>query len=76
MNRQRRKEIENLAAQIEGARAGCEQVQGDEQEYVDNMPESFQNGAKGERAQAAADALEEAVQALEEAKEALERAME
>jgi methyl-accepting chemotaxis protein len=39
-------------------------LQGEEQDYLDAMPESLQNGEKGEKAQAAIDALGEAMDAL------------
>ncbi len=45
--------------------AGLEDVGGDEQEKFDNMPESLQNGANGERIQEAISALEDAISALE-----------
>lgn len=74
MNAERRKQIEALAAkaadlanEISMLKADVDTVRDEEQEYYDNMPESFQNGDKGEKAQAAISALEEAVSALEDA---------
>lgn len=67
MNAARRKEITAAVANLEEARAAfeaardmVEQIKSDEEEYLANMPESLQGGEKGERAQAAIDALEEA----------------
>ncbi|WP_140427035.1 hypothetical protein [Ensifer aridi] len=53
-----------------------ESLMSDEQDYYDNMPESFQNGEKGERAQSAIDALQEAYDSCETAFDALGTAVE
>lgn len=74
MNNQRRKEINKAVGLIEEAKAILGQAQEEEQEYYDNMPESFQNGEKGERASATADNLQSAVDSLEEALSAVEEA--
>lgn len=74
MNNQRRKDIAKAAALIEDAKSILEDALAEEQEYLDNMPESFQNGEKGELAQAAIDALDEAGQHLDDAISAIETA--
>ncbi|TRB00441.1 MULTISPECIES: hypothetical protein [Rhizobium/Agrobacterium group] len=66
MNKERRKEIARAAAMIDEAKAILETCRDEEQEYYDNMPESFQDGEKGSTAQEAIDALEEAVSSLED----------
>ncbi len=66
MNKERRKEINQIIAELEDLKSRIESVLEEEQEYLDNMPESFQDGEKGEKAQAAIDALEYAVQSIEE----------
>lgn len=66
MNNARRKEINTLIAELEEIKSRIESVLEEEQEYLDNMPESFQYGEKGEKAQSAIDALEYAVQSIEE----------
>lgn len=73
MNKERRKEIEAIRAEldkaqaiIDGARERLDTVKDEEQEYYDNMPESLQSGEKGERASVAVDALENAFNSLEE----------
>lgn len=66
MNKQRRKEIARAQALIAEARSILETCQSDEQDYYDNMPEAFQNGEKGEKAQSYADRLQEFVDSLEE----------
>ncbi len=48
----------------------AEAIRDDEQEYLDNMPESLQGGEKGDMAQSAIDALETAMGKLEDASSA------
>lgn len=73
MNNARRKEIDAIRTQLEAAQsvlneiaAALEGIRDDEQCYLDDMPESIQSGDKGDRAQAAIDALDEATGAIEE----------
>lgn len=73
MNNTRRKQIAALAQRLSGAIAGLEDIRSDiemvkeeEQEYLENMPESMQDGDKGMNAQAAIDYLEQAYDALSE----------
>lgn len=82
MNAERRKaldtlisDIQGVVAQIEEFKSSLEDPMGEEQEYYDNMPEGFQNGEKGEKAQAAVSAMEEADGKLDEAVSALEEAI-
>lgn len=64
MNVLRRRKIADLKAQLEGISSEIETLQAEEQEYFDAMPESLQGGEKGQRAQAAAEALESAFDGL------------
>jgi phage host-nuclease inhibitor protein Gam len=50
---------------LEEVKGEIETIRDAEQEYYDNMPESFQSGEKGERTQEAIDALESAISDLE-----------
>lgn len=68
MNKKRRSEIARATALIEQAWLILETCRDEEQDYYDNMPESFQDGEKDEAAQTAIDALDEAVSSLEEMK--------
>lgn len=65
MNAARRLEIGRGATLIAEAIEILTSARDDEQDYLDNMPESLQGGEKGELAQAAIDALDEAIDALE-----------
>jgi len=74
MNNQRRKQIEEIAKDLEALAERIEDVMNDEQNYFDAMPESFQSGTKGEAAEQALYALEGAKDAIENAKDNLEEA--
>ncbi len=76
MNKDRRAAIAKLADELEGIRSQIEDLQNEEQEYYDNMPESFQSGDKGQAAEAAAEALSSAVDSVQDAISSLESAQE
>lgn len=73
MNNERRKALTALADKLENEIAGLldelrselETLRDEEQDYYDNMPESFQNSDRGERASAAVDALTNAIDDME-----------
>lgn len=72
MNKERRKEIAGIIADIEALhgtiddlRERVESVRDEEQEFFDNMPESLQQGERGQVAEAAVSALDDALSALE-----------
>ena len=74
MNSNRRKEIDRIMERIDSLIADLSDikdsigaVRDEEQEALDNLPESMQEGERGERAQAAIDALEEALNGMDEA---------
>jgi len=76
MNNARRKELSALISEIEDVRSRLETVKEEEQEAYDNLPESLQDGERGEQMQAAIDAMENAdsllddlIGSIEEAKE-------
>lgn len=72
MNNERRKQVEGIKARIaamvaeaENIKNDAEAIRDDEQEYRDNMPESFADGEKGEKSEAAIEALDQVIQDLE-----------
>ncbi len=72
MNKDRRKAIAALVTELEALQGKLGDVRDqidtlgeEEQDYYDNMPESFQNGEKGSAAEAARDALQNAYDELE-----------
>ena len=60
MNKERRKRLGEAVDLLEQAKSIVEECKDEEQEYHDNIPESFQNGEKGETAQQNVDNLETA----------------
>ncbi len=73
MNNARRKQIESLIARAEELRGMAESLKGEiepvkdeEEDYKNNMPESLQDSDKGQKADAAIEALEEAINQCEE----------
>lgn len=73
MNKQRRTQLTALAealreleSQAEDIKVQLEELKSEEQDYKDNMPEAFQQSEKGERADAAIEALESADGNLED----------
>lgn len=79
MNKQRRKDLDAIAAryrdliaklgdvgaQFESLKGDLESLRDEEQEYLDGMPESFQDGEKGDKAREAIDGMENAVALIE-----------
>lgn len=76
MNNTCRKEIDKLTAQIEEIKEAIEALRDEEQEAFDNMPESLQDGERGERMQSAVEALEYAADDLQECLDHLSEATE
>ena len=67
MNNKRRSEIKAIALQLEELRDKVEDLQREEQDAFDAMPESLQGGDRGDTSQAAADMLGEAYSSIDEA---------
>lgn len=73
MNKQRRKDIDKAREEygdamglFASAKEILETAMEEEQEYVDNMPESLQDGEKGDAARENIDCLEEAIGELDD----------
>lgn len=72
MNNDRRKALKTLAEQVRelsgtlaDIKSALEELKGEEEEYKENMPESFKDGDKGQAADAAIDAMDSAVNGLD-----------
>lgn len=76
MNNDRRKRIEKVQEQIEGLLAEIEELRDEEQEALENLPESLQETERGERMQTAVDALDEAYTNLDSVNDSLNEALE
>ena len=76
MNKDRRDRIAKIKEALEDLRGQIENLQSEEQEAFDNMPESLQQSERGQASEAAADALQSAYDAADEAITNLETASE
>ncbi|MER9706050.1 hypothetical protein NKJ10_17645 [Mesorhizobium sp. M0204] len=65
MNNARRTAIAALADRIGEIKAELETLRDEENDYFDNMPESFQCGDKGQVAEAAVASMDDALSELE-----------
>ena len=65
MNKQRRRAILSVIDQLGNISQEVNDIQCEEQEYYDNMPESLQSSEAGERAEEVSVILEEAVDYIE-----------
>jgi predicted nucleic acid-binding Zn-ribbon protein len=85
MNKERRKELEDIVAKLadaktdlqatlEDAKEALQSVQADEQSYFDNMPESFQQADKGQAAENAIAEMQAAIDELETVIESINNA--
>ena len=66
MNKQRRKQLEDVVAHIDQAKVLLEYIINDEQEAYDNMPESLQESERGEQMSEYIDTMQEAFDGLDE----------
>ena len=76
MNKARRKALDEVIPKIGEAKELLENLQAEEEEYRDNMPENLQGSERYEAADAAVDNMSSAVDALDEAISSIESAQE
>lgn len=74
MNKDRRKALDAIRAEIEEMKTRIEVLKEEEDDYYQNMPESFQQGDKGQAAEIAIENIESAIDSIDEAINALEEA--
>ena len=74
MNKARRTRINEIIDSLNQLKEEINIIMGEEQEALDNMPESFQEGERGEAMQDAIDNLSSAMDSVEEAVDSLEEA--
>lgn len=75
MNQDRRKRLEKIQGLIDDAIAQLEEIREEEQEAFDNMPESFQDGERGETMQEHISNMEDAESSLDDARSSLDEVM-
>ncbi len=66
MNKERRKNIQTVADQLEDLKTTLEELQGEEETSRDNIPENLRGSERYEKADEACDALNDAVDGLED----------
>lgn len=66
MNKERRKNIQGIADQLEELKGNLELIQEEEEEYRDNIPENLRGSERYEKAEESCDALSEAVDNLDD----------
>ena len=71
MNADRRKRLNEIGLHIASMKDDIQALLDEEQEAYDNMPESFQNGERGEKAQEVISTLEDAINHCDEIEGAL-----
>ena len=76
MNKDRRDRIAKIKEALEDLRGQIEDLQSEEREAFDNMPEILQQSERGQASESAADALQSAYDAADEAITNLETASE
>lgn len=76
MNNERRKRIDALLEKLSSISTDIDILLDEEQEAFDNLPESLQDGERGQKMTEAVDLLEDAKGALEDAITTLEGAKE
>lgn len=66
MNNPTRKKLQNIIDSLEALKAELEEISEEEQEKLDNIPESFQNSERYERAESVCGYLEDAISSFDE----------
>lgn len=69
MNKQRRKALAEVQEALTVVQDALETLKSEEEDYYDNMPESIQDGMRGEVAQEAINALDDALSNISDAAE-------
>lgn len=75
MNKVRRKNLQAIIDRLEELKGSLEDLQAEEEEYRDNIPENMQESERYEKADEACDNLSSAVDSLEEAISSIEAAI-
>lgn len=76
MNKQRRKQIEEVTGKIRDLLVDLEVLKDEEEEYKDNIPENLQGTERYERAEECVDGLQEAIDDIDRALENIDEYIE
>jgi len=74
VNKDRRKRLAEIEGKLEELKDQLEAIRAEEEEAFDNLPESIQDGEKGQNIDANREALEQAVDSLDESLNAIRQA--
>ena len=74
MNKDRRKQIDDVIADLQEIQGTVESIMNNEEEYRDNIPENLQGSERYERAEEACDYLQEAYDGIDDVINSLEEA--
>lgn len=74
MNIKRRGIISKVAEELIGIKQSIEDVRDEEQSFFDNMPESIQQGDRGQQAEDCVSCLEEVIDFIDQAIDSANRA--
>lgn len=74
MNKDRRSRIADILSQLETLKDQIAELQGEEQDAFDNMPEGLQQSDRGQASESAASALSDAESSIDDVINSLEEA--
>ena len=74
MNKDRRKQIDDVINGLQELQGTVESIMNDEEEYRDNIPENLQGSERYEKAEEACDYLQEAYDGIDDVISSLEEA--
>jgi len=75
MNNTRRKSLTDIKTHLEDIKGEIDVLMEEEEEYLENMPEPFQEAERGQTAQSAIDNLENASSSIDEVTEYIDEAI-
>lgn len=76
MNKQRRKELNEIINKLSELWDDLESLKSEEEECYDNMPENLQYSEKGERIEAVVESLNDALDSIDNAIDSINEAIE
>lgn len=74
MNKDRRNRLQEVKESLDDVISQIEEIRDEEQEALDNMPDSFQQAERGDRMQTAIDTMDEAISAIGDVQQTIDEA--
>lgn len=74
MNKERRNRLQEVKESLDDVITQIEEIKDEEQEALDNMPESLQQTELGDKMQTAIDTMDEAISAIGDVQQTLDEA--